>query len=201
MRARCELSLDPARGRKIAAARLAVLPFGQLDVETAIEGETAVRDSAALEELARKVEKIAPTTSLVATALWASAESGAKKPHMLFSEAMVQVAYDPHFTRKLLQRYVLQHDVPRAKLTLAQALVEAPFDAFLCGVQGEILLNDGKAEGALPWLTKACVSARARKEGEVLSPVLASLGSAINKTKNVKDKPTRDAAMKCAKGE
>jgi hypothetical protein len=201
VRARCELSLDPARGRKIADARLAVLPYGQLDVETAIEGEAAVKDPVALEELARKIAKVAPTSSLVASALWAAAETGAKKPHILFGEAMVQVSYDPHFTRKLLRKYVDQHDVPRAKLTLAQALVEAPFDAFLCGVQGEIMLNEGKPAQALPWLTKACVSARARKETEVLSPVLASLSSAINKTKGAKDKVARDAALKCAKGD
>ncbi|MGZ3449590.1 MAG: hypothetical protein ACXVEF_08315 [Polyangiales bacterium] len=201
VRARCELSLEPARGRKIADARLAVLPFGQLDGETAIEGEAAVKDSAALEELAHKIAKVAPTSSLVATALWASADSGAKKPHLLYGEAIAQVSYDPHFTRKLLQKYVDQHDIPRAKLILAQALVESPFDAFLCGVQGEILLNESKADAALPWLTKACVSARARKESDVLPPVLASLGSAIGKTKGSKDKAVRDAAQKCAKGE
>lgn len=200
-RARCEISLDPARGRKIADARLAVLPYGVFDVEVAIEGEAAAKDGPALEALARQIAKVAPSTTLVSSALWAAAEAGAKNPHGLFGEALLNVAWDPAWSRRLLQKYVEKHDVTRAKLTLAQSLVEAPLDAFLCGVQGEILLHDGKPADALPWLTKACVSARSRKEQDVLAQTLASLTRAVGKAKEPKHKPLRDAAMKCAKGD
>jgi len=202
VRARCEISLDPPRGRKIADARLSVSPFGQLDVEVAIEGESATHDAVALESLARTIAKIAPSSTLVATALWAAGDAAPKKKaHALWSEALTQTAYDPLVTRRLLQKYVDAHDVPRARMLLTQALVESPNDAFLCGVLGEILLHDGKAAEALPWLTKSCVSARARKEQEVLGNTLSSLASAVAKAKSPADKAARDAALKCAKGE
>ncbi len=200
-RARCEISLDPSRGRKIADARLAVSPYGVVDVEVAIEGQAATKDGPALEALARQISKVAPSTTLVASALWAAADAGAKNPHALYSEALSNVAWDPAWSRRLLQKYVEKHDVTRAKMTLAQSLFEAPLDAFLCGVQGEILLHDGKPADALPWLTKACVSARGRKEQDVLAHTLPSLTRAVSKAKDPKHKPLRDAAMKCAKGE
>lgn len=200
-RARCELSLDAARGRKIADARLAVTPYGVLDVEVAIEGELAQKDATALEALARNLSKIAPSSTLVASALWAAAEAGSKKSHALYGEAVNLTGWDPIFARKLLQKYVDAHDVPRAKTILYQAIVESPQDAFLTGVLGEILLHDGKASEALPWLTKSCVSARARKEQDVLGKTLSSLAVAIAKAKGPNDKGARDAALKCAKGE
>jgi len=200
-RARCEIFLDAARGRKIAEARLAVLPFGQGDVETAIEGHAAMKDPTALETLGRNLLKTAPAATLSALALWASADAGAKKSHALFAEAVAMTGWDPSFSRRLLQRYVEAHDVPHAKSLLPEALVEAPTDAYLCGVFGEILLHEGKPADALPWLTKSCVSARARKEQDVLASTLSSLASAVAKAKAPKDKPLRDAALKCAKGE
>lgn len=200
-RARCEISLDAARGRKIADARLAVSPFGMLDVEAAIEGEVAQRDAAALEALARTLAKIAPSSTLVASALWAAAEVGSKKSHALYAEAAALTGWDPALSRKLLQKYVDAKDVPRAKSTVYQAIVEAPTDAFLTGVLGEILLHDGKTSEALPWLTKSCVSARARKEQDILGKTLSSLAVAIAKAKLPADKAARDAALKCAKGD
>ncbi len=200
-RAKCEITLDSGRGRKIADARLAVLPYGALDVETAIEGLVAAKDAVALEALARQIAKIAPASSLVAMALWAAADAGAKKAPALYAEAIAQVSADPVWSRRLLRKYVDAHDVPRAKMTLAATIPESPLDSFLCGVQGEILLHDGKPGDALPWLTKSCVSARARKEQDVLASTLSSLASAVGKAKETKDKPARDAALKCAKGE
>jgi hypothetical protein len=200
-RARCEISLDAARGRKIADARLAVSPFGLLDVEVAIEGEMAQKDAVALEALARTLAKIAPSSTLVGAALWASAEAGSKKSHALYAEAVNLNGWDPTMTRRLLQKYVDAHDVPRAKTTVYQAIIESPNDAFLTGVLGEILLHDGKASEALPWLTKSCVSARARKEQDVLGKTLSSLAMAIAKAKSPNDKVARDAALKCAKGD
>jgi hypothetical protein len=200
-RARCEISLDPARGRKIAEARLAVQPFGHLDVETAIDGHAAMKDTTALEALGRSMSKTAAATMLPALALWAAADAGAKKSHALFAEAVALSGWDPLFSRRLLQRYVDTHDVTRAKTIIPEALFEAPNDAFLCGVFGEILLHEGKAPEALPWLTKSCVSARARKEQDILGNTLASLASAVARAKALKDKPARDAAVKCAKGE
>ena len=201
VRARCEISLDPTRGRKIAEARLAVQPFGQPDVETAIEGHAAMKDAVSLEALGRSLAKIAPTTTMPALALWAAADAGAKKPHALYAEAALLTGWDPQVARKLLQKYVDAHDVARAKSVIPEALVEAPNDAFICGVFGEILLHEGKAPDALPWLTKSCISARARREQDVLGNTLASLASAVGKAKAPKDKPLRDAAIKCAKGE
>ena len=200
-RARCEISLDAARGRKIADARLAVTPFGQFDVEIAIEGEGAMKDATSLEALARTLGKAAPSTTLVAAALWAAAEAGSKKSHALYAEAATLTNWDPVLSRRLLQKYVDAHDIPRAKTTVYQAILEAPQDAFLAGVLGEILLQDGKASEALPWLTKSCVSARARKEQDVLGKTLSSMAVAIAKAKGPSDKPARDAAVKCAKGD
>lgn len=200
-RARCELSLDAARGRKIADARLAVPPFGQSDVEIAIEGEASMKDATALEALGRTLSKIAPGSSLVAAALWASAEAGSKKSHALYAEAATLTNWDPVLSHRLLQKYVDARDIPRAKTTVYQAIVESPQDAFLCGVLGEILLQDGKAGEALPWLTKSCVSARARKEQDVLGKTLSSMAIAIGKAKSPSDKSARDAAVKCAKGD
>lgn len=202
IRARCEISLDPPRGRKIADARLSVLPYGQLDVETAIEGEAAAKDATALEALARNLAKIAPGSSLVAAALWAAGDvAGKQKSHALWNEALSQSSFDPSYARRLLQKYVDAHDVPRARMVLAQALVESPTDSFLCGVLGEILLHEGKPSDALPWLTRSCVSARARKEQEILGNTLSSLASAVAKAKSPSDKAAREAALKCAKGD
>lgn len=201
-RARCEMSLDAPRGRKIADARLAVQPYGQLDVEVAIEGELATKDAAALEALARSLTKLAPASSLAASALWAAGEVASKKnAHALWSEALGLTSWDPSWVRRLLQKYVDAHDVPRARMVLAQSLVEAPNDAFQCGVLGEILLHEGKASESLPWLTKSCVAARARKEQDVLANTLSSLATAVGKAKSASDKTARDAALKCAKGE
>ncbi len=200
-RARCESSLDPARGRKIAEARLAVLPYGQLDVETAIDAIAATKDTTAVENLGRALSKTASATLLPALALWAAADADAKKSHQLFAEAVALTGWDPIVSRRLLQKYVDAHDVAHAKLIIPEALVESPNDAFISGVYGEILLHEGKASEALPWLTKSCVSARARKEQDVLGNTLASLASAIGKAKAPKDKAARDAALKCAKGE
>lgn len=200
-RARCDISLDAARGRKIADARLAVTPYGQLDVEIAIEGEAAMKDATALEALGRTIIKTAPSSTLAAAALWAAADAGSKKSHALYAEAAALTNWDPLLSRKLLQRYVDAHDIPRAKSTVYQAIIESPNDAFLAGVLGEILLNDGKPSEALPWLTKSCVSARARKEQDVLGKTLSSLPVAIAKAKSPADKPAREAALKCAKGE
>lgn len=202
VRARCEISLDPVRGRKIADARLSVLPFGQLDIEVAIEADSIAKDAAALELLGRNVAKIAPASTLVASALWAAGEAASKqKAHALWSEALSLTAWDPLLARRLLQKYVDAHDVPHARMVLAQALVESPWDSFLCGVLGEILLHEGKASDALPWLTKSCVSARARREQDILGNTLSSLASAVAKAKSPADKPAREAALKCARGE
>jgi predicted Zn-dependent protease len=200
-RARCEISLDATRGRKIAEARLAVQPYGQLDVETAIEGHAAVKDSNALEALGRSLIKSAPMTTLPALALWASADVGSKKSHALFAEAIGLAGWDPAFSRRLVQKYVEAHDVAHAKAVIPESLVESPLDAYLCGVYGEILLHEGKPADALPWLTKSCIAARARKEQDVLASTLSSLASAVGKAKAPKDKPARDAALKCAKGD
>lgn len=200
-RARCDISLDAARGRKIADARLAVTPFGQFDVEVAIEGEAAMKDATALEALARTLSKVVPASALVASALWAAADAGSKKSHALYAEAAMLTNWDPLLARKLLQKYVEAHDIPRARATVYQAIVEAPNDAFLTGVLGEILLQDGKASEALPWFTKSCVAARARREQDVLGKTLSSLAVAIAKSKSPADKPAREAALKCAKGD
>ena len=199
VRARCEIASDAARGRKIADDRLNTLPFGALDVATAIEGESAQKDHVALEALAHRIAKIAPTSILVAEALWAAGEAAPKKQAgKLLADAVAQSSYDPSFSRRLLRRYVEAHDVDRAKMTIAQALVEAPLDAYLCGVEGEILLDQGNATGALPWLTKSCTSARARKEQEILNDTLATLPTALGKSK---DKAAKEAASHCMKGD
>jgi len=198
VRARCDIQLDAARGRKIADARLAVSPYGVPDVLTAIDGEAAHKDAAALEALARQLAKIAPSSSLVAIALFAAADLGGKKSHALYAEALVQLNQDPVFVRRVLHKYVETHDVPRAKTTIEPAIIESPSDAFLTGVHGEILLHEGKPTDALVWLTKSCVAARARRETDVLTPTLASIAQAVQKSK---DKPARDAALKCSKGD
>ena len=59
-------------------------------------------------------------------------------------------------------------------------------------------MQEGKGTEGLQWLTKSCVSARARREGDVLGSTLASIAQAMGKTK---DKATKDAALKCAKGD
>jgi hypothetical protein len=160
-----------------------------------------MKDAAALEALARTLIKNAPTTTMPALSLWAAGEGGAKKSHALFAEAVALTGWDPLFSRRLLQKYLDTHDVAHAKSVIPEALVEAPIDPFICGVFGEILLHEGKASEALPWLTKSCVSARARREQDVLGNTLASLASAVAKAKAPKDKPARDAALKCAKGD
>lgn len=204
-RARCEIALDPVRGRKIADARLSVTPFGALDVEVAIEGEAAVKDAAALEALARSIAKIAPSSTLVAAALWAAGDAASavpgKKSHALWAEALAQTAYDPLVARRLLQKYVDHKDVPRSKAVLGPALAESPNDAFLSGVQGEILLHEGKVGESLPFLTRSCLLARARREQDVLANTLVSLNAAIAKSKSAAEKPAREAGAKCAKGE
>ena len=198
-RVRCEMANDPARGRKIADDRLHAPPFGLLDVRAAIDGEANQRDSASLVALARRVKLVAPQSMLVAEALWEAGESAPKKQaQTLLAESVAQSAYDPAYARRLLRRYVGAKDVDRAKLTIATALTEAPLDAYLCGVEGEILLGQGKSNDALAWLTKACTSARARHERDVLDDTLAMLPSAIAKAK---DKGARDAAQRCVKGE
>jgi predicted Zn-dependent protease len=161
-----------------------------------------MRDGGALEALGRSVGKLAPAANLPsATALWAAAEVSPKNAWSLFNEAAAQLSWDPSFSRRLLRRYVDQRDVARAKQVLSPALAESPLDPFLCGVQGEILLHEGKLEGALGFLTKSCVSARARKEQEVLASTLSSLAIASARAKDPKLRALRDAAIRCAKGE
>ena len=144
----------------------------------------------------------AEASSLAASALWAAGDVASKKnAHALWSEALSLTAWDPAWVQRLLQRYVDAHDVPRARMLLATSLVEAPNDAFQCGVLGEILLHEGKVGEALPWLTKSCVSARARKEQDVLGNTLSSLSTAVAKAKSPSHKTARDAALKCAKGD
>ncbi|MEO7092462.1 MAG: hypothetical protein ABI175_04370, partial [Polyangiales bacterium] len=141
MRARCEIATDAARGRKIADDRLNAPPYGWLAVETAIEGQSNVNDGIALEGLAHKVSKVAPVSMLVPAALWAAAEhtgKNDKRVHTLLSEALQTSAFDPYFARRVLRRYVAARDVDHAKIAIAQALFEAPLDAYLCGVEGVI---------------------------------------------------------------
>ena len=201
MRARCEIVTDATRGRKIAEDRLNAPPFGWLAVETAIEGVANVNDAIALEGLAHRVAKIAPMSMLVPAALWSAAEHTAKnekRVYTLLSEALQTSAYDPAFARRVLRRYVAARDVDRAKLAIAQALFEAPLDAYLCGVQGVILLEEKQPTPALAWLTKSCVSARARREKEILDDTIPAILLAAPKSK---DKPAKEAALKCVKAE
>ena len=201
MRARCEIATDGARGRKIADDRLNAPPYGWLAVETAIEGQSNVNDSIALEGLAQRVQKVAPMSMLVPAALWAAAEhtpKNEKRVHTLLSETLQTSAYDPMYARRILHRYVAARDVDRAKIAIAQALFEAPLDAYLCGVEGVILLEQKQATPALAWLTKSCVSARARHEKDILDDTIPAILLAAPKSK---DKPAKDAALKCVKGE
>ncbi len=199
-RARCEIITDAWRGRKIADDRLNVLPFGVADVEIAIEGEVGMHDSTALEALARKLQKIAPASTLVPAALWAAAENAkkGKRQTSLFAEAVTTSAYEPYYSRKLLRRYVDAKDIDHARMAIAQALVESPLDAYLCGVEGAILMSKNDADGALAWLTKSCVSARARKERDTLDDTLSAIQISLPKAKN---KVTKEAASKCLKGD
>ncbi len=199
IRARCEIASDSVRGRKIAEARLSVTPFGVPEVESAIEALVAQHDGKALETLARTLQKIAPKSTEVASALIATADLlPAKRAFPIYGEVLEQSSYDPAVARRVLRRFVDERDVPRAKLTIAQALAEAPLDGYLCGVEGEILLLENKADAALVWLGKACTSARARRDLDVLMATVNMISRAYPKAK---DKTVRDAAFKCAKGE
>jgi hypothetical protein len=201
LRARCEIANDATRGRKIADDRLNAPPYGALAVETAIEGQSNVNDGIALEGLAQKVSKVAPMSMLVPAALWAAAEhTGKNEKHVfaLLTEVLQTSANDPLYARRVLHRYVAARDVDHAKLAIAQALFEAPLDAYLCGVEGVILLEEKKATPALGWLTKSCISARARREKDILDDTIPAILLAAPKSK---DKPAKDAALKCVKGE
>ncbi len=202
LRVRCEASLDANRARKIGRARLDVLPFGVLDVEVALEAELAGKpDPKSIESLIRHVMKTLPQSTFAEKGLVAAGDLS-KKPHALWMEACAQVSWDPSCSRRVLRRYVELKDVTHAKSVLPQALVEAPLDALLCGVQGEILVTDGKSVEALPWLTKACVGARARRDHEVLQSTLATMHVAIARTATTPAaKPAREPALKCMKGE
>jgi len=198
-RARCEMVADAARGRKIADDRLNAPPFGVIDVETAIEGEVLQKDDAALVALAKRIAKSAPTSLVVSDAYFAAGELLAKKQAApVLAQALAASAYDPTIARRVLHRYVEAHDVDAAKATIKPSLLEAPLDAYLCGVQGEILLNAGKSNDALQFLTKSCTSARARHEKDILDDTLAMIPIAAVKSK---DKAAKEAAWKCAKGD
>jgi hypothetical protein len=198
-RARCEMVADAARGRKIADDRLNVPPFGVVDVRTAIEGEVIQKDDAALVALSKRLAKVAPSSLLASDALYAAGDLLPKKAAQpVLAEALARSAFDPVLARRILRRWVEAKDVDQAKATIKPSLVEAPLDAYLCGVQGEILLNAGKSNDALQFLTKSCNSARARHEKDVLDDTLAMIPIAAVK---VKDKAAKDAAWKCAKGD
>jgi tetratricopeptide (TPR) repeat protein len=198
IRRRCDIALDKPRGRALADARLSVSPFGVLDVRAAIEGEATMRDATALEALARRLQKVAPSSQLVVEALWAAADAGHKKGAALQQEALTLSTYDPTLARKQLRRYVDRSDWKGARALLGPALAEAPSDAFLCGVQGELLMQEGKHDAALPFLTRACTSARARRDSDVLATTFNDLWTALPKAK---DKSAKDAASKCLKGD
>lgn len=202
LRVRCEASLDPTRARKIGRARLDVLPFGVYDVEAALDAELAGKpDPKSIENLVRHVMKTIPQSTFAERGFVAAGDLS-KKPYTLWTEACAQVSWDPSCARRVLRRYVELKDVTHAKAVLAQALVEAPLDAYLCGVQGEILVTDGKSSDALPWLTKACVGARARREHEVLQSTIATMHVALAKTSGQPStKAAREPALKCMKGE
>jgi hypothetical protein len=198
-RARCEMVADAARGRKIADDRLNVPPFGVIDVQAAIEGEVLQKDDAALVALAKRLAKTAPTSLVVSDALFAAGDLLAMKPaEPILADALAKSAFDPALARRVLRRYVEAKDVDLSKATIKPSLVEAPLDAYLCGVQGEILLNAGKSNEALQFLTKSCTSARARHEKDILDDTLAMIPIAAVKSK---DKAAKDAAWKCAKGD
>jgi hypothetical protein len=198
IRRRCDVALDKKQGRALADARLTVSPFGVFDVRAAIEGEAAVRDPIALEALARRIAKLAPGSQLVVDALWAAAEAGHKRAPALFQEALVLSGYDPALVRRLLRRLVERSDWKAVRATLPPALAEAPADAFLNGVQAELLMQDGKYDASLPYLTRACTSAKARRDTDILATTYNDMWSAIPKAK---DKNAKDAATKCLKGE
>jgi hypothetical protein len=198
-RARCEMVADAGRGRKIADDRLNVPPFGVVDVRTAIEGEVLQKDDVALVALAKRLAKIAPSSKLASDALVAAGDLLPKKTaEPILAEALARSSFDPVLARRILRRWVESKDVDQAKATIKPALGEAPLDAYLCGVQGEILLNAGKSNDALQFLTKSCTSARARHEKDILDDTLAMIPIAAVKSK---DKAAKDAAWKCAKGD
>ncbi len=201
LRVRCEASVDPSRARKIARARLDVLPFGAGDVDVALDAEFAGKlDAKAIESLVLKIQKTLPQSTFAERGLVVVGDL-VKKPHAFFMGACAQVDWDPSCSRRVLRRYVEQKNVTQAKAILGQGLIESPLDAFLCGVQGEILATEGKPVEALPWLTKACVGARARREGDILQSTLATMQSTIGKVSATSAKPARDAAIKCMKGD
>ncbi|HSN27576.1 MAG TPA: hypothetical protein VLT45_14890, partial [Kofleriaceae bacterium] len=71
-------------------------------------------------------------------------------------------------------------------------------DTYLNGVNGALLIQQGKHDTALPFLTRACVSAKARREAELLTTTYTEMWSALPRAK---DKGVRDAALKCLKGD
>jgi hypothetical protein len=199
MRGRCLLTTEAAKARREADRWIADPPFGVLDVARAVEAFATAKEGAALEALAHKLTSMAPTSTLISDAFWAAAEiAPPRKQRALFNDALSYDAYSPDRARRLIRRYLDKKDVVGAKATLTQALVESPLDALLCGVQGEILAQEGKADAALGWLTKACTSARTRKEQDVLTSTIATIGVTAPRAK---DKTVRETAMKCARGE
>ena len=198
IRRRCDVALEKQRGRALADARLTVTPYGLLDVRAALEGEAAVRDANALEALARRVSKAMPSSKVVVEALLAAADAGHKGAAALQKEALALSGWDPVLTRRALRRYVERSDWKGARALLPAALQESPSDAYLNGVQGALLAQDGKADAALPFLTRACNSAKARRESELLTTTYSEMWSALPKAKI---KPVRDAALRCLKGD
>jgi hypothetical protein len=198
VRRRCDLLLERSKGQALVKKRLETQPFGDLEVRAAIEGGALGKDARELEAIARKIAKLAPTSTLVVDALWAAAEVSKLRPEVLYKEALVLSGWDPVLARRILHVYLDRNDLRAARPIISEALNEAPEDSYLCGVQGELLMDEGKYDPALVFLTKSCVSGRRRREGEVLTNTFPDMWSTLPKAK---DKATKDAAVKCLKGE